>query len=163
MVTLTNLLPQSLKALKQVKGMGTRKSEKYGEELLDIIVTYCGKENIEPPEITITEKKKEKKLKDETKKISYSLFREGKTIQQIAAERNLSVTTIEGHLAYFVGTGDIPVSEFVSQEKTDLIAVSFKGTREFRIGPVKEALGDKVSWSDIRFVVSYLTFLRKKG
>ena len=163
MVTLANLVPQSLRALKQVKGMGPRKSEKYGAEILDIIVSYCGKENIEAPEITLTEKKKEKKVKEETKKISYGLFREGKSIQQIAVERNLSVTTIEGHLAYFVGTGDIPVSEFVSREITDLITGSFEGTEDFRIGPVKEALGDKVSWSDIRFVVSHLSFLRKKG
>jgi len=163
MVTLVNLVPQSPRALRQIKGMGNRKSEKYGAEILGIIVSYCGKENIEAPEIPLTEKKKEKKVKEETKKISYGLFREGKTIQQIADERKLSVTTIEQHLAYYVGTGEIPVSEFVSKEITDLIAGCFEGTEEFRIGPVKEALGDKVSWSDIRFVASHLSFLRKKA
>ena len=163
MVTLANLVPQSPRALRQIKGMGTRKSEKYGEEILDIIVAYCRKENIEAPEIPLTEKKKEKKVKEETKKISYGLFREGKTIQQIADERKLSVTTIEQHLAYYVGTGEILVSEFVSQEITDLIAGCFEGTEELRIGPVKEALGDRVSWSEIRFVASHLSFLRKKA
>jgi len=163
MVTLANLVPQSTRALRQIKGMGNRKSEKYGAEILGIIVSYCGKENIEAPEIPLTEKKKEKKVKEETKKISYGLFREGKTIQQIADERKLSVTTIEQHLAYYVGTGEIPVSEFVSKEITDLIAGCFEGTEEFRIGPVKEALGDNVSWSDIRFVASHLSFLRKKA
>jgi len=163
MVTLANLVPQSTRALRQIKGMGNRKSEKYGAEILGIIVSYCGKENIEAPEIPLTEKKKEKKVKEETKKISYGLFREGKTIQQIADERKLSVTTIEQHLAYYVGTGEIPVSEFVSQEITDLIAGCFEGTEELRIGPVKEALGDRVSWSEIRFVASHLSFLRKKA
>jgi len=28
---------------------------------------------------------------------------------------------------------------------------------------VKEALGDRVSWSEIRFVASHLSFLRKKA
>ncbi len=163
MVTLANLVPQTSRALRQVKGMGTKKAEKYGEELLDIIVSYCTEENIEAPEITIREKKREKKVKEETKKISYLLFREGKTIQQIAEERGLSVTTIEGHLAYYVGMGEIPVSEFVSQEVIDLIAGHFEGTDEFRIGPMKEALGDRVSWSEIRFVASHLVFLRKKA
>ena len=88
MVTLANFVPQSLRALKQVKGMGTKKSEKYGEELLDIIISYCTKENIEPPDVTLTEKKIAKKVKEETKKISYDLFREGKTIAQIAEERD---------------------------------------------------------------------------
>jgi len=163
MVTLANLVPQTSRALRQVKGMGIKKSGKYGEELLDIIVSYCAEENIEAPEITITDKKREKKVKEDTKKISYGLFREGKTIQQIAEERGLSVTTIEGHLAYYVGKGEIPVGEFVSKEITELIAGHFEGTDDFRIGPVKEALGDKVSWSDIRFVANHLAFLRGTG
>ena len=140
--------------------MGTKKSEKYGEELLDIIISYCTKENIEPPDVILTEKKIAKKVKEETKKISYDLFREGKTIAQIAEERMLSINTIEGHLAYYVGTGEIPVSEFVSQEITDLIAGHFEGG-DFKMGPVKAILGDKVSWGDIKFVVNHLTFLRK--
>ena len=41
MVTLANLIPQSMSALKLVKGMGKKKSEKFGEELLEIISLYC--------------------------------------------------------------------------------------------------------------------------
>jgi hypothetical protein len=163
MVTLANFVPQSLCTLKQVKGMGTKKSEKYGEELLDIIISYCTKEKIEPSDETLTEKKKEKKEKEDTKKISYGLFREGKKIAQIAEERNLSTNTIEQHLAYYVGTGEIPIGKLVSQEITDLIAGQFEGSEDFKMAPVKDALGDKVSWSDIKFVVSHLTFLRKKA
>ena len=60
MVTLVNFVPQSLRALKQVKGMGTKKSEKYSEELLDIIISYCTKENIEPSDLILTDKKQGK-------------------------------------------------------------------------------------------------------
>lgn len=109
----------------------------------------------------LTEKNIPKKIKEETKKISYDLFREGKGVSQIAEERKLNVTTIEGHLAHYVGTGEIPVNKFVSQEKTELIAGHFDGNEELKIGPVKVALGDKVSWSDIRFVINHLMFLRK--
>jgi hypothetical protein len=41
MSTLANFMPQSLTALNLVKGMGKKKSELYGEELLDIIISYC--------------------------------------------------------------------------------------------------------------------------
>ena len=150
MVTLANFMPQSLPALKLVKGMGKKKSEKFGEELLNIIISYCKKEKIEPPAETLTEKKIPKKIKEETKKISYDLFKEGKSISQIAEERKLSITTIEGHLAYYVGTGEIPVNKFVSQEITDLISSHFEGSDDFKMGPVKAALGEKVSWSDIK-------------
>jgi len=143
--------------------MGTRKSEKYGEELLDIIISYCTKENIEAPDITLIEKKQEKKVKEDSKKISYVLFSEGKTIAQIAEERNLSINTIEGHLAHYVESGEMPIERFVSQEICDLIVRQFEGSEDFKISPVKEALGNMVSWSDIKFVVSHLTFLRKKA
>ena len=48
-------------ALNLVKGMGKKKSEKFGEELLNIIISYCKKENIEPPDETLTEKRDPKK------------------------------------------------------------------------------------------------------
>ena len=160
-VALANFMPQSLSALKLVKGMGTKKSQKFGEELLSITISYCKKEKIEPPVETHSEKKIPKKIKEETKKISYDLFKEGKALSKIAEERKLNITTIEGHLAYYVGTGEISINKFVSQEITDLIASHFKGNDDFKMGPVKATLGEKVSWSDIRFVINHLMFLRK--
>jgi tRNA uridine 5-carbamoylmethylation protein Kti12 len=163
MVTLSDFMPQSLPALRLVKGMGKKKSEKFGEDLLNIIIPYCKKEKIEPPAEIITEKSKPKKIKEETKKISYDLFKEGKSISQIAEERNLSKTTIEGHLAYYVGTGDIPINKFVSQETTDLITNHYKGKDDFIIGPAKVALGESVSWSEIKFVINHLKFLSTRN
>ena len=161
MVTLANFMPLSMRDLKLVKGMGTKKSEKFGEEILEIINSYCKKENIEPPAITLPEKKVPKKIKEDTKKISFDLFTEGKLVSQIALERNLSVNTIEGHLAYYVGNGEIPIGKLVSQETTDLIAGYFEGIDDLKMGHVKAALGDKVSWSEIRFVINHIMFVRK--
>jgi DNA-directed RNA polymerase subunit F/GTPase SAR1 family protein len=161
MAALANILPQTNSALKLVKGMGKKKSNKFGEELLDIISSYCKEESIEPVEVAITEKKRERKKKEDTKKISFGLFKEGRTIEQIADERKLSITTIEGHLAHYVGTGELPVSSFVSEETANLIASCFEGTDNLTMGPVKGALGDKVSWSEIRFVINHLMFLRR--
>jgi len=163
MVTLANFVPQSIPALKLVKGMGKKKSEKFGEELLSIIVSYCKKEKIEPPAEILTEKQIPKKIKEETKKISYDLFREGKSISQIAEERNLSITTIEGHLSYYVGIGEIPVNKFVSKDITDLILSHFEGKEDLKAGPVKAALGEKVSWSDIKFVINHIKFHRESN
>ena len=163
MVTLANFVPQSPRALKLVKGMGTKKSEKYGEELLDIIISYCTKENVEPPAEPVDEKVNPKKIKADTKKISFDLFQTGKTISQIAEERKLGITTVESHLAYYVSTGEIPVSRFVSQELTELIASHFEGNDDLKLGPVKAVLGDQVQWSDIRFVASHMRFLRRSG
>ena len=163
MVTLANFMPQSLPALKMVKGMGKKKSERFGMELLEIIISYCMEGNIAPPEDTDNEKKASKKIKEDTKKISFDLFKEGKSVPQIADERNLNATTIESHLAYYVGKGEISVNSFVTQEKADIIASYFEGSDDLKLGPVKEALGEKVTWSEIRFVANHIEFLRKSS
>jgi len=160
MVALSNFLPQSLPALNLVKGMGKRKSAAFGDELLEIIISYCRNNKIEPPQLIPAGKKMPKKPKEDTKKISYDLFKTGKSVSQIAAERGFSISTIEGHLAHYVGTGEIPVSEFVSKGKLELISGHFDGSDDFVMGPVKESLGDKVSWSELRFVINHLKFIR---
>ena len=63
MVALANCMPQSLPALKLVKGMGKKKSGKFGEELLDIIISYCTKENIYPSAEALSGKEDSKKEK----------------------------------------------------------------------------------------------------
>jgi hypothetical protein len=72
MVTLANFVPQSMHTLKLVKGMGKRKSQKFGEELLDIIISYCKKENIEPPADKLTEKKAPEKFSPPHKQLNTS-------------------------------------------------------------------------------------------
>ncbi|HPT11389.1 MAG TPA: HRDC domain-containing protein [Bacteroidales bacterium] len=164
MVTLANFAPQSLSDLKRVKGMGKKKAEQFGEEILEIIISYCKGENIEPaPELTETsaEVKKPKKIKEDTKKITLGMFNEGKTPAEIARERSLSLTTIEGHLAYYVGTGEIALDKVVSRETAELIMAHFRGDDELRIAPVKEALGDSVSWSEIKYVAAHLRYSEK--
>jgi hypothetical protein len=47
MVNLANFAPQSLPAMKLVKGMGAKKSEKYGKELLEIIISFNTGQNEE--------------------------------------------------------------------------------------------------------------------
>jgi superfamily II DNA helicase RecQ len=46
MVTLVNFLPQSMVSLKTVKGMGNKKADQFGPDLLEIIQSYCQEKNI---------------------------------------------------------------------------------------------------------------------
>jgi len=160
LLDLSNKLPQSAAALKRVKGIGKKKAQIYGGELRELITSYCKMENIAIVEAEFSEEEPPKKKKVDSKKISLDLFKLGKTVSEIAEERELSTTTIESHLAYYVGAGEIPVTQFVSQETVDLIVSHLEGSDDLKMGPVKETLGEKVSWSEIRFVVSHLKYLR---
>lgn len=92
-----------------------------------------------------------------TREISLELFKEGKTIQEIADIRAFTVGTIESHLSHFIPTGEIKLTELVSSEKVQIIENTI---RELDSGiassPVKEKLGDAFSYGEIKAVITYL-------
>ena len=96
-------LPLTKKELLQVNGMGKTRVEKYGSAILNVIKSYCEENDIETSnDKIIFEEEKPKKKKIDTKKVSLDLFKSGKSIEEIANERDLNENTIFGHLASFI-------------------------------------------------------------
>jgi len=120
-------LPRTKKDLMQMSGFGKAKAEKYGDEILEAVDSYCERHCLETNMDAKTgNPKKERKPKStepktDTKRASFEIYKSGKDIASIAKERNLSVSTIDGHLAHFVGTGEIDINELVTKEKQKLI------------------------------------------
>ena len=158
---LVNLLPCSPPALKTIKGMGKKKGTRFGSEILDIILGFCNENNLTSALQDKFPDTHERKIKSDTKKISLALWREGKSIEEIAAERNMAVSTIEGHLANFVGTGELELGHFVSPVKAALIADFFLRQKTYTLSLAKKALGNEVSYSELRFVLKHLEAGRK--
>ena len=52
---------------------------------------------------------------------TYTLFRQGKTPQQIADERHLALSTILSHLAVYVSSGQISADKIIDGEKVKAI------------------------------------------
>ena len=107
--------------------------------------------------------KKTKVAKPDTKELSFALYKEGKTAFEIAKDRGFALTTIEGHLAHYVSLGMIPVSQFVSKEKFDVIIESSKKMEgDNKLTPLKLELGDDFSYSEIRFALATQKYLNKE-
>lgn len=112
---------------------------------------------------TLSVTKKVKEPKPDTKAASYKLYKEGKTAFEIATERGFALTTIEGHLAYYVSLGMIPVSQFVSDEKFKKILERSKTIEgENLLTPLKLDLGEDFSYSEIRFALATQKLLKKE-
>ncbi|MCX6182024.1 MAG: helix-turn-helix domain-containing protein [Bacteroidetes bacterium] len=95
-----------------------------------------------------------KKDKVDTKALSFKLYKEGKSVDEIAKERELSPTTIENHLAHYVALGKLDASVFINEEKMNQIIVAAKAVNSFQLAPIKQVLGDEFTYSDIRFAVA---------
>ncbi|HVX52066.1 MAG TPA: helix-turn-helix domain-containing protein [Chitinophagaceae bacterium] len=153
-------LPQTPDELKQVSGFGKAKIEKYGSRFLKFISDYSVKNNLSS-QIHTKESKKQKKeklpatsSKPDTREETYKLHKDGKSIEQIAKERNLTVSTIEGHLAHYVQKGILNIHEVVTREKFLLIEPLTRSFEGGSITPIKTQLGDSVSWGEIKLVLA---------
>ena len=69
---------------------------------------------------------------------------------------SLSLTTIEGHLAYFVGTGRLSLEQLILPEKAARIAAYFQSHPYQGLTSAKEALGNEVSYGELRYVLKDL-------
>ncbi len=152
-------LPLNKKDLLQLSGFGKAKVDKYGDDILQMVQEYCTernlKTNIAAKELNPKRERKENtEIKSDTKTLSYNLFKQGKSIAEIAKERNFAVSTIEGHLAWYVGNGDIDVNKMVTLEKQLLIIQAAKshGIASHKI--IKDNLPESISYNEIRFVLA---------
>lgn len=104
-----------------------------------------------------TAKKQAKPAKGETRLISLQLFKEGKSVEEIAASRGMVPGTIEGHLAHFITTGELALSELVSKEKSKAIcSLIEQAEEELSASALKAMLSEEVSYGEIRAVQNHL-------
>ena len=153
--------PTSEDQMLKISGVGYSKFDKYGNRFLETLKPYVAENNITPKEIPIEAPKKkastEASPKINTAEISYNLFKQGKSIKEIAEERGLVTTTIETHLLkYFENGENIDLSKYIhSNYEQDIYnAIDTYGAEKLRV--LKDALPEGVSYFDIKyFLIKY--------
>lgn len=172
---LANALPEKTSELDSIHGLGPVKIEKYGQALLDVIHSSRNASNsrfdsiakeTEAPILEPVKKKKENKEKEKKEKtwvITYKMYKEGKTVMQIAQERSLTETTILGHLARYVESGDIDVHKLVSNDVIEKVSayMSSRNGEAVAIKEVFEYFNETISYGDIRLVLSHLNSMNQ--
>lgn len=164
---LSTYLPMDKKSLTLIPGFGKAKTEKYGDDIIGIITDYCERLGLESKmhEMPVNEKKqkeaKPKVEKIDTKKVSFDLYQEGKSIAAIAQERSLTVQTIEGHLAHYIETGEISINLFLTSEKQEMIRSVLHDNSSASLTVLKESLPD-ISFGELRLMVSAVNFEKEK-
>ncbi len=159
-------LPQTLKELEKISGFGPAKISQFGNQFLGIINTYCEERHLS----SMMGEKEHNKIKrasgtrrSDTKAETYKLFKDGKSVMDIARDRNLTMQTIETHLTHYVGLGEIPIGDLVSPEKLALIEPMAKQMGSKSLTQIKEKLDNKANYSEIRLVVAWVEYQKQLG
>jgi len=173
LIELSELLPLSPEDLHQITGFGDFKIGKYGTEFLGVVKEYCETNGLESrmylkmhksgrkdkPAAAgkkISRPTKATSLKTNRPKtglLSLDLFRQGKTVEQIAEERQFSVQTIHAHLAGFLSTGEIKLSELMDESKAPAIREAIKQHGSVSLRTLKDALGTGFEYHEIKAVI----------
>lgn len=175
-------LPHTQEELLEVQGIGPAKAEGYGAAILKIVQENCdGTSAVRSPKAneqetaaldkfrqstpeaapTIPQTKQESKAanadapKIPSQQISFDMFRSGKTVEEIAAERGMSPSTIETHLCKYVESGDIDVRKIVPED-TIAKVLFFRHAHpdSTHLKDIYDAYQGTIPYSHIRFVLA---------
>lgn len=160
LLDLATYLPLTHDDLGRISGFGAYKIEKYGRTFLELVQDYCLEHKLSSQILLKQPIKKIKKTvaprerDSDTKRTSYELFRAGKSVSEIAEERQLAVVTIETHLSYYITTGELDINAFVSPDKQDLISECIAKHGKLSMKLLKDNLPEKISYGEIRMMIA---------
>jgi hypothetical protein len=97
-----------------------------------------------------------KPIKGETYLKSFALLNEGKTLAEVAAERGLSLGTIEGHAAKGITEGEVEIDAVIAADTRDKLADWMRENPDKGSNDVRAHFGDAYSYGQIRIVQAWL-------
>jgi ATP-dependent exoDNAse (exonuclease V) alpha subunit/ribonuclease D len=147
-------LPMNKNELRKIKGFGNAKVEIYGDKVMPVIKEYYRTNNIdlsqrENFDVIITQ--------PYTVEVTIRFFREGKSIEQIAKERNLVVSTIESHFAQAIRINIIQIEEIMPIDEARKISEYFpQDLSDVKLTPIKENAPPEITYGKLRMVLAWL-------
>lgn len=156
-------LPTDNSQLRLISGIGKARLKRYGKDLCELIQKFRKEQGIVKPTSkqpkTTDDRSKTapaKSTTSETKAISFALFQSGKSIAEIAAERSLVPATIEGHLAHFIGLGELDIHAALDRETVDAIQQFLTTHPDAGAAEARSHFGNKYSYGQLKMVMSHV-------
>ncbi len=129
-----------------ISGVGEQKLKRYGNLFMDAILNYIK----EQQQAGI-------KIQGTTHILTFDLYKQGLSVEEIAAQRKLNPVTIYSHLAHLYTKGEaIDIFKFLSQAEYDRIEQGIKAmTPPFQNKDIFEYLHEEVPYYKIKFALAH--------
>ncbi len=130
----------------QISGVGKRKMETYGYDFIKAIIDFNKSKRVSP------------KSKTPTYQVSSDLFLEGKSIDEIAAIRDIQPSTVVSHLCKVHESGTkLPLDELISLEDLKAITKAYAQLEETEaLRPYFDHFEEKIDYETIRIALTLL-------
>ena len=152
---LVSHLPTTENNLRRIHGIGSKRLKRYGSDIAAIVQRYCESQKISPDQAS-PPKPAKSSGPNSTKQLSLQMFQAGKTVEQIASERGLTVTTIQGHLAYFVSANQLDIHRLLEKGKLEDLERYWQATPTAQLNDAKAHFGNKYTYGELRLALSHI-------
>ncbi|NFO48065.1 DNA helicase RecQ [Clostridium sp. ZBS3] len=158
--------PINIDELKDISGIGPKKISLYGEKLILAVNDYIAQNNIE---IKWVNRKKRKVIIDgedrEDNEIAIDMLKDGKKINEICDEIEVSISTILGYVTDYIkefgeSNFDLNLEDFYNEEEEDIIGDVCEKIGYEKISAIKKQLPPYIKYESIRAVILKKYFLR---
>ncbi|MDD2586821.1 MAG: DNA helicase RecQ [Syntrophomonadaceae bacterium] len=157
-------LPADLNQMSSIPGVGEIKLAKYGQQFLDVIINFASENELtasltggeKPPGRVAAAKQPVSKEKNKIPSyiITWEMYNEGKSIEDIVNERELKEITIQDHFLRCAREGlKIEWDDFLSEEEEAEILAVINEVGTEKLAPIKAALPEEIGYMAIKAVI----------
>lgn len=138
--------PTTLFALEEVEGIGQKRIENYGDELLTVIQDY------------LRTQQHRKNLKGRTYLETMHLYKQGSSPQQIADEKGINIVTVYSHFAHLYSQGEaIDLHQYVTEADLAKVKEAYEASEQTEeVGKLNEILDGAVEFYKLRMALALI-------
>ncbi len=163
---MAHYLPRNRRSLSRISGMKGKKLKEMGDAFIAVIGSYARRHGLMERSIPDSRRRRRERRghRGSTYETTRQMLEQGLSVEQIAKERNLEMSTIAGHLERLIEGGmDIDLRPMLPPaERVEEIKKAFRAAGGSPLSQVKELLGDDYSYYEIRIVEIFLRQQRKR-
>ena len=138
---MAQLKPQTLDDFAKISGVGAYKLKHYGDRFVSEIRAFCCEQQLPVP------------LPSASKMTTLQFHQQGLTVEEIAAERNLNVRTINDHLSELIEMNQpVALERLVLPVRQELILKAIKIVGGESLKTIRENLGENYTYEEIKLV-----------
>ena len=155
--------PTSLTNFRQVHGIGEKKTADFGTLFTDAIREHCERHDLTIDAVTPSSENPRPRAAPSTeavsisptKQLAFDLFREGKSIENVATATSRSPSTVSDYLIEFIAaTQQCDPAPWVNESIFERVRKAASTVGAERLKPIFEALEETVGYDQIRIAVA---------
>ncbi len=152
--------PTTLERMRMVSGIGDVKLREFGAAFLEVISAHAAEHglatDLPPPRESMTRAPVSTKISP-AKRVSFGLFRDGVSIDEVAQRTKLARSTVAGHLADFIQLEKPKsIAAWVPEDRFERIAAAANANGTAFLKPIFLALNEEFAYDEIRAVITFL-------